>query len=89
MPIFFEVVSGISSIYSVASYGLNSAANQLNTTAQKIAGYGTDTADSNDLAQNVVDLIGEKTSFKANALVLKTADQTLGTLLDIFDTPGK
>ncbi len=81
------MISGISSIYSTASYGLTTATNQFNTTAEKIAGFGTDTADTNDLAQNAVDLLSEKTTYKANALVLKTANQMLGTLLDVFDSP--
>jgi len=83
------VVTGISSIYSTAAYGLSTATNQLNATAKKIAGYGTDSSDTNDLTQNVVDLSTEKMAYKADALVLKTANQTLGTLLDIFDTPRR
>jgi flagellar basal body rod protein FlgC len=79
-------MSSISSTYSVASYGLNTAANQLSTTAQKIAGFGSNPTDTGDLVQNVVDLSTEKTAFKANAIVLKSADQMLGSLLDIFDT---
>jgi flagellar basal body rod protein FlgC len=82
-------LSSISSIYSTAAYGLNTATNQFNITAQKIANYGTGTPDSNDLAENAVDLITEKTDFKANALVLKSADQMLGSLLDILDTPRR
>jgi flagellar basal body rod protein FlgC len=83
------VVSSISSIYSTAVYGLNTATNRFNTTAQKIANYGTGTPGSDDLAENAVDLISEKTAFKANALVLKSADQMLGSLLDILDTPRR
>ena len=82
-------MSAISSALSIAAYGLNTASNQLLSTSQKIAAYGTGSPGSDDLVQNVVDLSTEKTAFKANALVLKTADQTLGTLLDIFDTPKR
>ena len=38
-----------------------------------------------DLAAQAVDLIREKSLYRANALVVKTADQLLGSLLDIFD----
>jgi hypothetical protein len=84
-----QVVSSISSAYSAysaAALGLNTAANQLSNTAQKIAAYGSGVPGSDNFVQNVVDLDTEKTAFKASALVLKTANQTLGTLLDIFDT---
>jgi flagellar hook-associated protein FlgK len=79
-------MSAISSALSTAAYGLNTASNNLYATSQKIAAYGTGSPGSDDLVQNVVDLSTEKTAFQASALVLKTADQTLGTLLDMFDT---
>jgi hypothetical protein len=75
-------VSSISSILSVAGNGLNTAAANFARTAQKIASpNGLD-----DLAQNAVDMDLEKTSFSANALLLKKADQMTGTLLDVLDT---
>jgi len=76
-------MSSISTAFSTAVYGLNSATNQLDTTSQKIAAYGTGSPGSDDLTQNIVDLTTEKTAFQANALVLKTENQMLGTLLDI------
>jgi len=76
-------MSAISSAFSTAVFGLNTATNQLAATSQKIAAYGSGSPGSDDLVQNIVDLSTEKTAFKADALVLKTADQTLGTLLDI------
>jgi flagellar hook-associated protein FlgK len=82
-------MSGISSALSIAAYGLNTATNQLQVTSGKIAAYGTGAPGSNDVVQNVVDLSTEKTAFQASALVLKTADQTMGTLLDMFDTPPR
>lgn len=42
--------------------------------------------DTSDLTKNVVDLISEKTAIQADALVLKTGQQMVGTLLDILDT---
>jgi hypothetical protein len=76
-------MSAISSSFSIAAAGLSNASNQLYGTSQKIAAYGSGSPGSDDLVQNIVDLSTEKTAFKADALVLKTADQTLGTLLDI------
>jgi hypothetical protein len=75
-------VSSISSLFSIAGNALLSTSSQLNRTAQKIA--GPDGLDN--LAQNAVDLSSEKNSFKADALLLKTANQMTGTLLDILDT---
>jgi len=75
-------VSSISSLFSIAGNGLNTASYQLVNTAQKIAGPNG----LNDLTQNAVDLSSEKISFQADALVLKTANQMTGTLLDILDT---
>ncbi len=76
-------MSSISTAFSTAVYGLNSSTNQLDTTSQKIAAYGSGSPGSDDLTQNIVDLTTEKTAFQANALVLKTENQMLGTLLDI------
>ena len=75
-------MSSISSLYSIAGNGLNTASSQLASTAQKIASPNG----LNNLAQNAVDLSNEKISFKADALLLKTANQMTGTLLDILDT---
>jgi hypothetical protein len=75
-------MSSISTLFSIASNGLNSASYALANTAQKIAGPDG----LNNLAQNAVDLSSEKISFKADALLLKTANQMTGTLLDILDT---
>jgi hypothetical protein len=75
-------VSSISSLFSIAGNGLNAASNQLANTVQKIASPNG----INNLAQNAVDLSGEKISFQADALLLKTANQMTGTLLDILDT---
>jgi flagellar hook protein FlgE len=82
-------MSAISSAFSSAVWGLNNASNQLANTSQKIASYGTGSPGSDDLAGNLVDLSTEKTAFKASAVVLKTENQMLGTLLDVYDTPKK
>lgn len=72
----------MSSIYSIVGNGLNTASVQFARTAQKIA--SPDGLDN--LAQNAANLSSEKTSFEANALVLKMANRMTGTLLDILDT---
>ncbi len=83
-------MSPLSSAFSTAASGLSSASSQLQATSRKIAAYGSGAPGSNDLVQNIVDLTTEKTAFKADALALKTMNQTVGTLLDIFDNqPGK
>jgi flagellar basal-body rod protein FlgC len=46
---------------------------------------GKPTGSNVDLAGQSVDLMREKTLYTANAAVIKTADQMLGTLLDMFD----
>jgi flagellar basal body rod protein FlgC len=75
-------MSSISSTYSIAGNGLSAVSNQLASTAAKIASpNGLD-----NLVQNAVDLNTEKTSFKADTLLLRTANQMTGTLLDILDT---
>ena len=67
----------------------------MTNTAEKIVDDTTETAasvggiDTGDLAKNMVDLVSEKNAFRASALVLKTADQMVGTLLDILDTQPK
>ncbi len=75
-------MSSISSLFSIAGNGLNTAATNFARTASQIA--GPDGLDN--LAQNAVDLSVEKTSFSANALLLKKANQMTGTLLDVLDT---
>jgi hypothetical protein len=75
-------VSSISSLFSIAGNGLSSASYQMSKTAQQIAGPNG----LNSLPQSAVDLTNEKTSFKADALLLKTANQMTGTLLNILDT---
>ena len=44
-----------------------------------------DTGKDIDLAKESVDLIREKALYTANAQVVKTANQMMGTLLDMFD----
>jgi len=80
-------MSSISGIYSVASYGLNSAANQLASSARKIADFGTSSESSDDLTGAVMNLMMDKATYQANAQVLKAAHLMLGTVMDVLDTP--
>ena len=77
-------MSSISGIYSLASYGLNSATNQLNSTARKIVAGGADSSDPDD---PVLDLTMEKHTYQANAQAIKAAHLMLGTVMDVLDTP--
>ena len=79
-------MTAISSAFDTVALGLMSATRRLTTTSKKIAEFGSGTPGSDDLPRNIVDLALEKTSFKADAMVLKTVNQMLGTVLDIFDT---
>jgi hypothetical protein len=84
-------MDGISSIFSVASEGLNNATRQFTNTAQQIADDSINSPGPSvsDLAQQSVDLINDKTAFIANSLVIKTADHLLGTLLDVLDIDAR
>lgn len=69
-------MSTITSISSQAAAGLHRASSRLSAAAQSIAEGGPDVAAA-------VETMQARTDFKANAAVLRTADQMLGALLDI------
>ena len=62
----------------------------MTATAQKIVNDTTETptagVHTGDLAKHLVDLVSEKTAFQADALVLKTGEKMVGSLLDMMDT---
>ncbi len=78
--------------------GIRQSVAGLYETAQRIAAYGERTdravtgegADGagrsaeSDLARDIVDLRVQETAVKANAAVVRSADRTLGTLLDLM-----
>lgn len=66
-----------------AAGGMMSAVNRLDVSAQRVAQWGTPLGQNVDLAQETVSQIEAKDEFAASARVLKTADQMLGSLLDI------
>ncbi len=63
-----------------AIYGIQANLRRLDDAANRIAGQPSDS----DLAADLVDLKTAKNVISANAKVIKTADELLGTLLDTF-----
>jgi flagellar hook protein FlgE len=73
---------------STAAAGMMAAASRLNASAQRVASADAQaekTAQSNDVdyVRERTDQIGAATDFKANAAVLKTADEMAGVLLNL------
>lgn len=65
---------------SIAAAGMADARLRFETSARHTA----QAAPLDNLAEDVVEQIQAKTAFKANAAVLRTADDMTGTLLDIL-----
>lgn len=72
-------ISG-SSPYVSALRGLDRSTERLNDAADRIAA----TAPLGDTAGDMVDLMQSKRAFQANAAVVRTADETVGTLFDRY-----
>ncbi len=70
----------MSSALDVALVGMTAALDQLNRTAEQIARP----TDDDDLAEDIVELNSAQHSFEASASVARAADETLGSLLDLF-----
>lgn len=64
---------------SIAAAGMADAQMRFETSARRTAQAPLDNS-----AEDVVEQIQAKTAFKANAAVLRTADDMTGTLLDIL-----
>lgn len=64
---------------SIAAGGMMSAAARLDASARRTA-----TGPLDNLVEETVEQIGAKTSFSANAAVLRAADEMQGALLDIL-----
>ena len=62
------------------SRGINAGIDRLNRAADDIAREGANA----DLAGNVFDLLKAKQEVRAGVSVVKVADETIGTLLDIL-----
>ena len=67
-------------VLDVALIGMQAAMDQLVRTAERIAQLTED----GDLPRDIVELISLHRRFEANATVVRTANEMLGTLLDLF-----
>ncbi|MBA4805029.1 MAG: flagellar hook protein FlgE [Brevundimonas sp.] len=65
--------------HAIAAAGLTSAAARFDASARRTAAEPLA-----DLAGETVERISAATAFKANASVLRTADEMTGTLLDLL-----
>jgi len=74
------MISSVSSISSVALWGMNSAMRRMDASAQRVADPVTPVE---SLAADVVEQRQDLYSFKANVLSLRTADEMMGSLLDV------
>jgi flagellar basal body rod protein FlgC len=67
---------------AIAAAGMSAAANRLGASAERVATWEARETDT-DLAREAVEQISAKNDFKANAAVIKTADEMIGALLDL------
>ena len=74
-------MSSISSIAANAQFGIQQALSRFDNSAQRTARSATDP--SVDPAQEVVEQVSAKTAAEANFKVMATANDMLGSLLDI------
>ena len=72
----------ISSIAS-GTLGMQRAADRFEASANRVARFGTGLEDV-DLATEMVDVMMAKNDFKANATIVRVADEMTGSLLDIL-----
>lgn len=70
---------------SVGLAGMQTGIAKMNAHAQSIARYGTENGPQGlgDVAADMVGLTQSEFQVKASAQVVKTANETLGTLLDV------
>lgn len=74
----------IGSVLSTGLQGVQTGLNQANKAAGEIARFGTTAGNSiGDLTTSLVNLKAGELQTKASAAVVKTADQVLGTLIDV------
>jgi flagellar hook protein FlgE len=65
-----------------ATAGLAAASQRLQASAERTASWGLDS--KVDLATEAVEQVTAKVAFKANAAVIRTANEMMGELLDIL-----
>ncbi len=76
----------IGSVVNQGLIGMQKSQSSMLQSAQQIAQVGTtqrDTASANDLVEPLVNLKVQAQVFDSSAKVVKTADETIGTLLNI------
>ncbi len=74
-------------VLNTAVAGMSAAADRFSASARRTAAWSVDPAKPEqdvDLGHEAVEQISAKTDFKANAAVIKTADEMTGALLDII-----
>ncbi len=71
-----------SSVLATGVQGVQAGVARANDAAGKIARFGT-TEQDGDLATPIVNLKSSELQVKASAAVIKTADDMIGTLIDI------
>jgi len=72
----------VTSVLSTGVQGVQAGMNRANQAAGDIARFGT-TEQNGDLATPLVDLKVSEQQVKASAAVIKSADEMMGTLIDI------
>jgi flagellar hook protein FlgE len=75
----------VGSVINQGLIGMQKSQSSMFQSAQQIAGMAKDgvNASSQDLAENLVNLKVQQNMFDSSAKVVKTANDTIGTLLDI------
>jgi len=69
-------------VLNTAAAGMFAAADRLSASAQRTAAWGLEQSQV-DLAREAVEQVSAKTDFKANAAVIRIADEMTGALLDM------
>ena len=74
----------VNSILSTGLQGVQNGLGQASKAAGEIARFGTTAGDDlGDLTTSLVNLKASETQVKASAAVIKSADEVIGTLIDI------
>ena len=74
-------------VLNTAAAGMFAAADRFTASAQRTVAWGAEQTESQqkvDLAHEAVEQVSAKADFKANAAVIRTADEMTGALLDMI-----
>jgi flagellar hook protein FlgE len=74
-------------VLNTAAAGMFAAADRLSASAQRTAAWGVEQGQAEqktDLATEAVEQVSAKSDSKANAAVVRTADEMTGALLDMI-----